>query len=60
MAKLHLPNHDPFKEVSCETEYPSPPSLELEPCPSGYPNIILEKENFSAMDVLEAPTYCGE
>jgi hypothetical protein len=67
MAKQRLPNHDPFKKVkfispfilpklSCEMERPSPPSLEPEPCPSGYPNTILENKNFGAMDVLEAPT----
>ena len=77
----HLTNHDPFEEVkfispfishrlSCEIEHPSTPSLELEPCPSGHQNIVLDsgqdstlplhnisckKEN-SAMDIPVAPT----
>ena len=74
----HLTNHDPFEEVkfispfishrlSCEIEHPSTPSLELEPCPSGHQNIVLdsgrdstlilhdislETENLCAMDTL--------
>jgi hypothetical protein len=63
MVKQHS-NHDPFEEVkfispfislelSCEMNHPSPPSLELEPCPTGHPNIILENKNFCAMDISE-------
>jgi hypothetical protein len=43
-------------KLASETECPSSPSLELEPCPSDYPITILEKENFCAMDNPLAPT----
>jgi hypothetical protein len=60
-------NHNPFEQVrfispfvspklACETKCASSPSLEPEPCPSGYLNIILGKENFCAMDMPKAPT----
>jgi len=66
MAK-HNPNHDPFKEakfifpfvsprISSETEHMVPPSLEPEPCPSSYQNIVLENKNLCAMDIPKAPT----
>ena len=70
----HPPNHDPFKEVkfispfvssklAYENEQPSPPSLKPKQCPSGHPNVVLnrgqdstdvslENENFFAMDML--------
>jgi hypothetical protein len=61
------PNHNPFEEVkfispfvspklAYETERASSPSLEPKPCPSGYPNTILEKENLCALDNPLAPT----
>jgi hypothetical protein len=61
------PNHNPFKEVkfislfvspkpTYETECASSPPLEPEPCPSGHPNTILEKEKFCAIDNPLAPT----
>ena len=57
------PNHNPLEEVKLvslfispklayETERASSPSLEPKPCPSGFPNTILEKENLCAMDTL--------
>ena len=63
----HHPNHDLFEEakfispfvssrLSSETECPLPPSLEPEPCSSGYPNIVLENKNFCAMDIPSAST----
>jgi hypothetical protein len=63
----HHPNHDPLEETkfispfvsprfSSETECPLLPSLEPEPCPSGYPNIVLENKNFCAMDIHVAST----
>ena len=63
----HDPKNDSFMEVKfispfvslelyCELERLSPPSLKLEPCPTGHPNVILENKNFCAMDNLEAPT----
>jgi hypothetical protein len=78
----HHPNHDPFEEakfispfisprLSSEIEWPFPLSLELEPCPSSHPNVILndgrdstlimhdgsfEKKNFCVIDMLKAPT----
>jgi len=64
MAK-HNPNHNPDEEVKfislfishpCEAEYPSSPSLGLNPCPSGQHDITLEKENLLAMDKLETST----
>jgi hypothetical protein len=64
MAK-HNPNHDLVEEVKfisplishpCEAKRPLSPSPKLEPCPSGQHNITLKKENFWAMDKLEAPT----
>jgi hypothetical protein len=66
MAK-HIPNHDPFEEAKfispfisprppSETEHPLSTSLDLEPCPSGYPDIILKKDNLCAMDIPKAPT----
>ena len=58
------PNHNPFEDVkficpfvspkhAYETDRASSPSLEPKPCPSGYPNTILEKENLCAMDISE-------
>jgi hypothetical protein len=64
MAKYN-PNLNPVKKVKfispfishpCEAKRPSSTSPELEPCPSGQHDITLEKENFWAMDKLEAPT----
>ena len=58
----HNPNHDPVEEVKfispsishpCEAEHPLSPSPEFEPCPSGFPSTILEKENFYDMDMFE-------
>jgi hypothetical protein len=75
MAKQH-PDHEPFEEVrfmspfvspklAYETERPLPPSLKLNPCPSGHQNIVLDSgrdstlilhENFYAMDIPIATT----
>ena len=81
MAK-HNPSRDPFEEakfispfvsprLSSETQYPSAPSLERKPCPSGHKTIALDndrdstlfshdisikEENFYAMDISKAPT----
>jgi len=66
MAKQHL-THDPFEEVKFvslfispklyyEMKHPPSSLLEPEPCPAGYPNIILEKENLCAMNIPKAPT----
>jgi hypothetical protein len=66
MAK-HNPNHNPIEEpkfispfvsprLPSETEHPSSSSLKPKPCPSSQHDITLEKENFWAMDKLEAPT----
>ena len=63
----HHPKNNSFEEVkfispfislelSCEKEHPSLPSLKPEPCPTGHPNIILENENFCAMDISKVPT----
>jgi hypothetical protein len=78
----HIPNHDPFEEEkfifpfvsprpTSETKCRLPPSLELEPCPSSYPNIVLnggrdsmlilqdislKEQNFHAMDMPKATT----
>jgi hypothetical protein len=61
MAKQH-PNHDLFEDVKFISLFVSPKlaygtkrasSPSLEPCPSGYPSTILEKENFCAMDISE-------
>ena len=56
----------PFISHPCETERPSPPSLEPEPYPFGHQNaildngwesvVILHNENFYAMDCLETLT----
>ena len=43
-------------KLAYEIECASSPSLKPEPCPSGYLNIILEKENSCAMDIPKAPT----
>jgi len=45
-----------FISHPCEAEYPSSPSLGLNPCPSGQHDITLEKENLLAMDKLETST----
>ena len=73
----HHPKYDSFEEVkfnspfislelSCETERPSLPSLELEPYPFGHQKVVLDtgresavilhNENSYAMDSLETPT----
>ena len=60
------PKHNPFEEVkflslfispklSYETEQSSSPLLEPEPYPSGFPNTILEKENFTFKTSLLKP-----
>jgi hypothetical protein len=65
MAK-HNPNYNLIEEAKFispfvsprfpnETERPSSPSLKPKTCPSGQHDITLEKENFWAMDKLEAP-----
>jgi hypothetical protein len=60
----HHPNNDPFEEVKFVTPFvPSSPSLELEQCPPGHPNdilnsglhstdVFLRNRNFYAIDML--------
>jgi len=43
-------------KLACENEHPSSLILEQKPCPSGHQNIVLENENFCAMDNPKAPT----
>ena len=58
----HHPKNDSFEEVkfispfvslnlSCETECPSPPSLEHKTCPSGHPNVVLDDGQDSTLIV---------
>jgi hypothetical protein len=63
-ASAAHPNNDPFEEVKFVTPFvPSSPSLELEQCPPGHPNdilnsglhstdVFLRNRNFYAIDML--------